>query len=62
MSKLRWLFRFTLTTGVLFLVAAFFLSPRSIVTECPGRYVLHSSYNHDESQVLLVTMAQSPFG
>lgn len=43
-------------------VLAIILYPCSRVGECPGQFVLYAALNHDESQLLIVTLPRSPFG
>lgn len=47
---------------LLYLLLWLFLIPGTRVGQCPGQFVLYSALNHDESQLLLVTLPRSPFG
>lgn len=47
---------------LLFLVLCLLLYPSPRMGQCPGQFVLHSALNHDESQLLVVTLPGSPFG
>ena len=46
----------------LFLLLCLLLYPSARVGKCPGQFVLYSTLNHDESQLLVVTLPSSPFG
>lgn len=62
MLKLRALLRLALLYTALFAPLWLFLAPKTQIGRCPGQYVSHANFNHDESQLVVVTMAQSPFG
>lgn len=62
MLKLRAIVRLALLYSALFALLWLLLAPNTQVGRCPGLYVKHASFNHDESQLVVVTMAQSPFG
>ncbi|MFT3880284.1 MAG: hypothetical protein QM703_11560 [Gemmatales bacterium] len=48
--------------GCLFVALLLLLYPWPRVAECPGQYVLYSTLNQDESQLLVVTLPRCPFG
>jgi len=62
MPRLRNWYRLTVLFLLVFGVLWLMLHSRPTVGECPGQFVVHSAFNHDESQLLLVTLPRSPFG
>lgn len=57
-ASVRLAILFTLTAGVVW----FTLHSRVTVGECPGQYVQYASLIPDESQLLLVTLPNAPYG
>ncbi len=62
MPKPKGIFRSVLLFLMVFTILMLLLYPSTRAGQCPGQFVLYAAYNHDESQLLLVTLPRTPFG